>query len=271
MKKLIGVVVLAFLSVTSYAQEINQRNVPAVVLNAFQVKFPNAYDIEWRLEKGYYQVDFEVNNKDNKLVMSDKGILLSHNKDLYVSEIPAVVLATIQSEVPFYDVYDADRLEEGGRIIYKVNFEISGKDHDFEIEDNGQILKYTKELKDSEVPAPIANMINSKYSELDIDYAKYHEENEKISYYIKGEINDKDNDFWFDENASLIKHNQDLRNSEIPVSIQNTIKARYEGFEIRDADLIEEDGKTIYDLELRNSKNKVHLILNPKGEILEIK
>ncbi len=82
---------------------------------------------------------------------------------------------------------------------------------------------------------------------------------------------DKDNYFWFNENASLLKRNQDLRNSEIPVSIQNTIKARYEGFEIRDADLIEEDGKTTYDLELRKSKNKVHLILNPKGKILEIK
>ncbi len=271
MKKFIGVFLLVLITVFSYAQKINQKNVPAVVLNSFQLKFPNADDIEWQLEKGKYRVNFEVNNKDNRLVMNDKGSMLYHNQDLYVSEIPKIVMQTINSKVDFFDVYDADRFEEGAIIYYTVNFKNSGKKHDFKIDDNGVLLKYTKELKESEIPAPIATLIKSRYGSQHIDYARYHEENGKITYYIKERINDKDHDFYFDEKFTLLKHNQDLRNSEIPVSIQNTIKARYEGFEIRDADLIEEGGETFYDIELRKSKENVNLILSPKGKILEIK
>ncbi len=51
-------VLLVFLLVTAniFAQDISQNNVPAVVLNAFQLKYGNASDVEWRLEKGNYRV-----------------------------------------------------------------------------------------------------------------------------------------------------------------------------------------------------------------------
>lgn len=268
MKKVIGTLVIILFSVFSYAQEINQKNVPAVVLNAFQVKFPTAYDIDWRLEKGSYKVKFEVNNKDNWVIISDKGSITKHHQDLYVSEIPKEVLATIQSRVDFFDIGDADRLEEETNTTYYIDFEIRGKDYYFEVYANGDLKKFTKELRHEEIPTKITALITSKYGEYDLDYAKYFEEEEKITYYINGETNDKDHNFWFDGNATLSKRNLDLRNSEIPVAIQNKLKADYEGFEIRDADLIEEDGKTIYDLELRKSKERIHIQLNPKGKVL---
>jgi len=271
MRQIIGLLLFTFLTANIFAQDIQQKNVPAVVLNAFKIKFPNATDVDWRLEKGNYQIKFEVNNKDNKLILDGRGNVVRHHQDLYGSEVPESVLKIIKSKVALYDLDDADRITEGKNIFYEISFEISGKDHDFWIDGNGKLIRYEKELKDSEIPAPITTLIKSKYGSLDIDYARYREESEKISYYIKGEINDKDHDFYFDGNATLLKHNQDLRNSEIPVSIQNTIKARYEGYEIRDADFIEEGKETFYDIELRKSKEKVTLILSPKGKILEIK
>lgn len=269
MIRIIGSLVLTLFGVNTFAQDISQRNVPAVVLNAFQLKFSNATDINWEIEQGNYQVSFDVNNKDNELVINDKGNILKQQQDLYVSEIPQIVLETIKSKVAFFDVSDAARMEEGGKISYKVNFEINGKDHEFRIDEKGKLLKYTKELKDSEVPAQISTLIKTKYGLLDLDDAWFTDESGKTTYLLKGEINDMDHVFMLDDKATFLKHEQDLRNSEIPVPVMNAAKASYNGFEIRDVKLTEEGGKVNYNLEMRKSKEKVNVILNPEGKILE--
>ena len=271
MKRIIGLIALPLISMFSYSQEIQQKNVPAVALNAFQLKFPNATDIKWRLEKGNYRIDFESNNKDNDLIMSDKGELLMHKQDLYVSEIPKIVLETIQSKVAFFDVSDADRLEEGGKIRYKVDLKVNDKNNEFIVDETGRLLIYTKELRDSEVPAQITTLIKTKYGTLDLDDALFTEESGKISYQLKGEINDKDHVFKFDDRATVIKHEQDLLNSEVPVKVMNGVKAAYAGFEVRDAYLMEDGGSVSYRLEMGKSKERISVVLNPEGTILKVK
>ena len=271
MKRIIGLLVFTLLLGSTFAQSISQSNVPAVVLNAFQLKFPNADDVKWKLEKGNYRVDYKVNHKLNKLTMDFKGNVLKHVQDLYISEIPKAVLATIQSRVAYFDVNDADRQEEKGKVTYAINFKIDGKKHYFWIEENGKLVKYRKELKESEVPASIANLIKTKYGPFDFDRAKYVEETAKTIYILRGEINDYDHVFTFDHKATLLKHNQDLRNSEIPVPVLNAATAAYNGYEIRDADLLEERGKAVYILKMKKSKEKVRITFNPNGKILEVK
>jgi uncharacterized membrane protein YkoI len=271
MKRIIGLLVLALFAGNTFAQDISQRNVPAVVLNAFQLKFSNATDVKWKLEKGNYHIDFEVNNKENELMMSDRGIILQHLQDLYVSEIPKVVLETIKSKVTFFDVSDAERMEGAGKISYKIKLEINDKNHEFVIDETGSLLKYTKELKDSEVPSVIAAQIKTKYGALDLDNAMLTEENAKVRYTLKGEINDMDHVFIFDDKANILKHEQDLRNSEVPVLVMNSAKTTYNGYEIRDADLTEEGGKVIYTLQMRKSNERIYVIFSSEGKILEVR
>lgn len=271
MKRIIGVLVCILFVGTIYAQGISQSNVPAVVLNSFQLKFPNADDAKWKLVKGNYNVTFKVNSKANKLILDDKGTVLKHNRDLYISEIPREVLETIESRVAYYDVHDADRLELDGKIRYEISFKIDGKNHLFRINDRGELLKFRKELKDSEVPASIMNLINSIYGEIDIDGAKYVEEPEQTIFILRGEINDHDHAFTFDQDARILKHSQDLAKSEIPASIQMAVNKSYPDYEIRDADLEEEGGKGVYILKLRKSRENVYVTFSPKGKILEIK
>ncbi|MCA1759654.1 MAG: hypothetical protein LC658_07775, partial [Bacteroidales bacterium] len=104
MKRLTGLLVILLFSGNILAQKISQNNVPAVILNSFQVKFPTADDVEWRLDKGNYRVDFEVNNKDHEVQLDERGRFVKHKQDLYVSEIPKDVLETITKKVPFFDV-----------------------------------------------------------------------------------------------------------------------------------------------------------------------
>lgn len=269
MKTIIGFITLILFTGYTYAQDINHRDVPAVVLNCFQLKFPNATYVNWKLENKNYLVSYEVNNKDNNLLLNDKGKMLKHEQDLYISEIPENVLKTVKSKVAFFDVYDVDKIEEGNKIIYDINFEISHADYNFQISDKGILIKYVQELKESEVPATIVAAIKNKYGSLDIDKATYTEENGSIIYYLEGEINDKDHNFIFTDKAYPLKHEQDLRRNEIPSSVMNTLTTSFSDYEIRDADFTEEGEKTTYDIKLRKHRERVRIILNPDGKILE--
>lgn len=269
MKKIIGLIVFTLFAGYVFAQDINQSNVPAIVLNAFQLKFPNASDVDWKLEKGKYRVNFEVNNKDHQLIIDDKGKLLKLKQELWVSEIPKEVLGTMQSKVTYFDLNDATKFEEGGEVVYEINFENGDEDYDFLISGNGKLIKYERELRDTEIPVAIATFVKNKYGDFDIDNAKYTEESGKITYYLEGEITDMDNEFWFDDKNQLLKHKQDLRNSEIPALVTNAAVAGFSGFEIRDADLTEEGANTTYELELRKSKEKVRVTFNSGGKILK--
>jgi uncharacterized membrane protein YkoI len=270
MKRIVGLFVLTFLAGITLAQNINQNNVPAVVLNTFQLKSPNATDIKWKLVKGNYQVGFEVNNKDCKLVISDRGTIMQQQQDLYISEIPSNVMETIRLKVAFFDFEDADKVEEGGKIIYDIELEINGKDHDFWIDENGKLLKYIKEIRDNEVPASITSLITNKYGLLDIDDAWFREESGNITYRLRGEINDMDHNFIFNNKTTMLIHDQDLRNTEIPVQVINAAKTAYNGYEIRDADLREEGRNVTYRLAMRRSKERFHIIFSPEGKIIEV-
>lgn len=271
MKRIIVLFVIVFFTGSTFAQNINRSNVPAVVLNSFQLKFPNAKDVNWKLVDGNYRIKFEVNNKFNELYLDYKGNVLKYHQDLWGSEVPESVLNTIKSKVKYFDLNDADLIKEGNEIVYEINFEIEGKDHDFWINEKGKLLKYRKELKDNEIPPAIVTLINNKYGKFDIDRSKYVEERGKIIYIIRGEINDKDHVFTVNNKASILKHEQDLRDNEIPIPIKQTLAESYKDFDIRDADLIEEGATSIFILKIRKSKEQFYVTFNQNGKVLEVK
>jgi hypothetical protein len=271
MKRIIGFIVIVFFVGNTFAQDISQSNIPAVVLNSFQLKFPNAEDVRWKLEEGNYQIKYKVNNKFNELHLDYRGNVLKYHQDLWGSEVPELVINTIKSRVKYFDLNDADLIKEGNETYYEINFELDGKDHDFWIDEKGKLLKYRRELKDSEIPASIISLINTKYGKLDIDRTRYVEESGKIVYIIEGEINDYDHVFTIDNKETVLKHEQDLRDNEIPVPIKKTLNESYKDYDIRDADLIEEGGKTSYILRIRKSKEQLYVTFNKNGKVLEVK
>lgn len=267
MKRIVGLIILAFIVGNIFAQKIDQKNVPAVILNSFQVKFPTADDVDWRLDKGSYRVNFEVNDKDHEVRLDNRGRFVKHQQDLYVSEIPKVVLETIRKKVPFFDVDDADKFTENGKITYEIEFEIDNKDHEFWIDEKGKLLKYEKELKRREIPEPIWSHIKT-YGKLDVEHTEYTEENGRGVYWVDGDINDKEHDFYFTEKGKLISRTQELRKNEIPAGILNAVKTKYNDYEIRNALLKEDNSSTSYDIQLRKSKERITLTFNPKGKLI---
>ncbi len=269
MKRIIVLTLLSAMAVCTYAQDIHQKNVPAVILNAFQLKFANAEDIDWELNKGIFEVEFEFNGKDNKIWMDDRGKIIKHEQNLWQSEVPVAIIEAVRGKCKYFDLDDAERTEEGGRVTYYVDFEVDNKDCHFWIDEKGEILKFKRELKDNQIPASILASIKGQYASFDIDDAELLEEAGKTIYFLDVEIDDKEHNFWYDGSGKMLKHKEDLRNSAIPAAVMTAISSMFPGYDIRDANKITEDGNTIFEILLRKSKDNVRVIFNPLGELVK--
>ena len=59
-KMILSACILALTMTGAFAQHMPQSQVPAVVVNSFQQKFPKAKGVDWELKAGLYEAEFEI-------------------------------------------------------------------------------------------------------------------------------------------------------------------------------------------------------------------
>lgn len=132
MKQMIFAICMAAgFSSTVSAQDIPQSQVPSVVVNAFQSKFPNADDVDWEKEGKLFKVDFEIGSRDHDLWIDNSGNIKKHKEELNKSDLPAAVAEKIKNEFKEYSIDDVDKIEADGKVSYLV--ELDGKDGDRDV------------------------------------------------------------------------------------------------------------------------------------------
>jgi hypothetical protein len=117
----------------------------AMLQQKFQTDFPKAYDVEWETDGNIYEVEFNIQYKDHKAYYDAKGNLLMYIKELYRSELPAIVKNAAESKYPKYSLEDMDKIQRGTEVFYKVEMENKSSDLEVKllIKENGTILEET--------------------------------------------------------------------------------------------------------------------------------
>lgn len=142
MKKIIVLTILSLAcSSLVLAQDIDKKDVPSVVLNAFQQKFSKAEDVEWELKRGLYEVDFEIDKYDHEVWITRTGEIVQHEQELPPSELPEVIKAAIKRDFKGYNTRKAEKLTAGDMITYKVKVENPSEKRKVKYDDNGKILE----------------------------------------------------------------------------------------------------------------------------------
>jgi hypothetical protein len=115
--------------------------VPSVVVNAFQQKFPKAYDLEWEKKGEWYEVEFDLAFKDHKTVIDGAGKIVKHKEEISSSDLPAAVKEAIKHGFSRYKTDDACRIETEGIVIYKVELENSTEERKIYFSEDGKIME----------------------------------------------------------------------------------------------------------------------------------
>lgn len=122
-----NIILLMMMSVvfcmSSCAQDLSAQQVPSTVLNAFSSAYPKATDIEWERHNQYYKVDFDLLLEDHELLIDSSGSIIRHKQDIGNGDLPAPVKEAIQKRYQGYHVDEADKIEQQGKVYYKVELE----------------------------------------------------------------------------------------------------------------------------------------------------
>lgn len=124
MKTLLSIVILvATFSSAAVSQDISEKEVPSLVLNALQSKYSSATKVDWELEGDVYKAEFDVGSREHDLWIDKNGNITKHKEDFPKKELPQAITQKLQSEFKDYKIDDADKIEEGGKILYEVDLD----------------------------------------------------------------------------------------------------------------------------------------------------
>lgn len=136
------IIVLLFL-LTGYflhAQEVQPRNVPSIIVNALQLKFPKAAEVAWELEKGYYKAEFEIDRQEYEVWLDYSGKLKRWKQDFDKDQLPGAVKLAIKKAFNGFTPSSLERLQEGRNVFYKMRLTRSKVKHKVLFTEQGKLL-----------------------------------------------------------------------------------------------------------------------------------
>ncbi|SHJ47753.1 PepSY-like domain-containing protein [Pseudozobellia thermophila] len=145
MKKQILYIAALGLFTFSNAQDLYPNQVPSVILNEFNSRFPNASDVEWEMKGALYNVEFETGwDRDHEVWYDPEGKIVRQKDEITAKELPEAVSQTIKTKFKGYRIDDVERISDKGETVYKVEVNSLLKDDwDLVLNDKGELLSQT--------------------------------------------------------------------------------------------------------------------------------
>lgn len=141
MKNVLAIVFVAAGFLGSCAQDIQQKDVPSVVLNAFLTSYPQATDVEWERRGNVYNVEFEIAKIDHEAWYDASGKLSKHKEEVPLHLLPTPVLDLVKKDFANYKLDDADKIEEDGKTFYLLELDGSPNDRILHVSPEGKLLE----------------------------------------------------------------------------------------------------------------------------------
>lgn len=104
-----------------------QSGIPANVQNTFKQLYPNAGNVTWSEEQGFYIAAFSNNNTPTKLLIDPKGAVLHTSVKIAPSDLPTVSSSFITANYPGQTVSDAQLITMKSNFI-RYEAIVGGKD-----------------------------------------------------------------------------------------------------------------------------------------------
>jgi hypothetical protein len=141
MKKLALMTVAAMITSLTFAQKLQEKDVPASVKTAFQKNFPQAKVEKWEKEGSNFEAEFELNKTEQSVLFDPQGNLLETEVEIELNQLPKGVLEYVKANYKGQKVKEAAKITDAkGTVIYEA--EIKGMDILFD-----SIGKFIKEIK----------------------------------------------------------------------------------------------------------------------------
>jgi len=141
MKKLALMMVAAMFTSLTFAQKLQDKNVPALVKTSFQKSYPNVKEVKWEKEGVNFEVEFELNKSEQSVLFDAKGSIIETEIKIEISQFPNGVLDYIKINYKGQSVKEAAKITDTkGTVTYEAEI----KEMDLLFDSNGKFIKEIK-------------------------------------------------------------------------------------------------------------------------------
>lgn len=148
MKRSLTLVAIGAICSCGFSQTIKEKDVPVLVVQAFQKDFTGVKVKKWEKEGANYEVDFELNKIENSAVYDAVGKRIEHEIEIQPSELPNFVLAYFEKNLPGKKIKEASKITDAdGTVTYEAK--VDDTEYKFQ-EAVGMINKETEKKEEKE-------------------------------------------------------------------------------------------------------------------------
>jgi len=141
MKKLALMTVAAMITSLTFAQKLQEKDVPGSVKTAFQKNFPQAKVEKWEKEGVNFEAEFELNKSEQSVLFDAQGGIIETEIEIEISELPNGIVDYVKTNYKGQSVKEAAKISDTkGTLTYEA--EIKGMDLLFD--SNGKFIKEIK-------------------------------------------------------------------------------------------------------------------------------
>lgn len=183
--------------VVSVEKEIEAKELPKVVANVVEARFPKATvkkaEKETKNDAVTYQVRLETTDKKSAaLVLDTAGKVLAQQKEITAKELPKAVAAVVEGKFPKASVKKAEEATQGDATTYTVVLEIADKKTAaIALDAAGKVLGMRKDLAAKELPKAVAEGVADKYPKSIVAKVVENTRGDKVVYLVRLTAADK--------------------------------------------------------------------------------
>ncbi len=199
------------------------------------------------------------------------------------SELPKAVSEALKARFPGLEITSAAKETDNGNVVYDIELTQKGRKFESDIKENGTVLEVEKEVAQKDYPKALASSVDAKYPKgkitivMEVNIVKDKKETPD-HLEVTVETADKqeiellfklDGKTEFVEPAAAAAEESDkIEIGRLPKPVADAIKKKYALAELKAAEKGDEDGKTVYEVSIKNGKDNIDVTLDPQGKIL---
>jgi len=130
--------VAAMITSLTFAQKLQEKDVPASVKTAFQKNFPQVKADKWEKEGVNFEVEFEMNKSEQSVLFDAQGNLLETEIEIELNQLPKGVLEYVMANYKGQNVKEAAKITDVKGIV---TYEAEIKGMDLLFDSNGKFIK----------------------------------------------------------------------------------------------------------------------------------
>lgn len=123
-----------------------------------------------------------------------------------------------------------------------------------------------QDISESDVPSVLVNKFKSAYPQAtDVDW-EMDGELYKVEFETEGNI---DHDIWYNSSGELVRHKEDIAQSELPQAVLSRVNTDFKGYTIEDSQRTTTGSDTVYKLELDSQTDEWEVTIAANGQIIK--